>query len=85
MAPKEPSAWTEVLGLRERRYGNFRLDFGVYVPEVKRGGGPTTGWINEYNCHLRRTIGQLMTGSDRSDLWWSLTDERRPPRTPDRP
>jgi hypothetical protein len=76
MAPKEPPAWTEVPGLRERLYGNFRLDFGVHVPEMQRMGVPKSDWINTYNCHLRRTIGQLMTGDDRSDLWWSLEDEQ---------
>jgi hypothetical protein len=77
MAPKEPPAWTEVPGLRERLYGRFRLDFGVYVPEMKRMGVPRSDWINDYNCHLRRTIGQLM-GDERGDLWWSLEDERAP-------
>jgi hypothetical protein len=76
MAPKEPPAWTEVPGLRTRLYGNFRLDFGVHVPEMRRGGTPKSDWINEYNCHLRRTIGQLMASDSRSDLWWSLHDER---------
>jgi uncharacterized protein DUF4304 len=75
MAPKEPPAWTEVPGLRTRLYGNFRLDFGVYVPEMRRSGTPRAAWINEYNCHLRRTMGQLITGDDRSDLWWNLHDD----------
>lgn len=77
MAPKEPPAWTEVPGLRERLYGKFRLDFGVYVPEMRRMGAPVSDWINEYNCQLRWTIGQLL-GDDRTDLWWSLDDQRAP-------
>jgi hypothetical protein len=74
MAPKEPTAWTEVPGLRQRLYGSFRVDFGVYVPEMTRIGRPNSDWINECDCHLRRTAGQLM-GSP-VDLWWSLDDER---------
>lgn len=74
MAPKEPPAWTEVPGLRERLYGSFRLDFGVYVPEMTRSQTPRSLWINDYDCHLRRTIGQLLTGDDSSDLWWALDD-----------
>lgn len=70
--PKEPPAWTEVPGLRERRYGTFRLDFGVFVPEMQRSGSPRSEWINEYNCHLRRTIGQLL--GEPGDLWWPLGD-----------
>lgn len=71
MAPKEPRAWTEIPGLRERRYGAFRLDFGVYVPEMNRGGVPRGPWINDYNCQLRVTIGRLLTG-EHGDFWWSL-------------
>lgn len=71
MAPKEPPAWTEVPGLRERRYGSFRLDFGVYVPEMNRSGVPRSSWVNEYNCQLRQSIGQLLTG-EWTDFWWQL-------------
>ena len=71
--PKEPPAWTEVPGLRERRYGTFRLDFGVYVPEMTRSGNPRSEWVNEYNCDLRRTIGQLLR--EGGDWWWPLSDE----------
>lgn len=78
MAPKEPRAWTEVPGLRERLYGNFRIDTGVYVPEMNRSGAPQSNWVNEYNCQLRFTVGQLLTGDDMSDLWWSLSDPESP-------
>jgi hypothetical protein len=72
-APKEPPAWTEVQGLRERRYGTFRLDFGVYVPQMNRTHMPHSDWINEYDCSIRASIGQLMTG-EWEDLWWDLDD-----------
>jgi hypothetical protein len=73
--PKEPPAWTEVPGLRERLYGTFRLDFGVFVPEMTRSGAPRSDWVNEYNCDLRRTIGQLTRGDDdQGDWWWPLSD-----------
>lgn len=72
--PKEPPAWTEIPGLREQRYGTFRLDFGVYVPEMTRSGSPRSSWVNEYNCDLRRTIGQLLWGDDGGDWWWPLSD-----------
>lgn len=75
MAPKEPPAWTRVPGLRERLYGNVRIDFGVYVPAMKRSGVPKSDWINEYDCQLRRTMGQLMIADGSPDLWWSLGDE----------
>ena len=71
---KEPPAWTEVPGLRERLYGTFRLDFGVYVPEMTRAGAPRSDWVNEYNCDLRKTIGELTRGDDQGDWWWPLSD-----------
>jgi hypothetical protein len=40
MAPFEPPAWTEVPGLRERLYGSFRIDVGVFVAEMNRMGSP---------------------------------------------
>lgn len=73
MAPKEPPAWTEVPGLRERRYGSFRVDFGVHVPEMTRNGAPRGSWINDYDCQLRETVGRLLTG-EWTDFWWRLDD-----------
>jgi hypothetical protein len=75
MAPKEPPAWTEVPGLRERRYGSFRVDFGVYVPEMTRTHTPRSDWINDYDCHLRESVGELLTGTS-VDFWWRLDDPR---------
>jgi len=72
MAPFEPPAWTEVPGLRERRYGGFRLDFGVWVPEMARLGRPRSDWINEYDCQLRATIGRLISPDGNHDFWWDL-------------
>ena len=73
MHPKEPPAWTEVPGLRERGYGTFRLDVGVHVPEMTRSHTPRSSWVNEYDCHLRRTAGQL-AGDELGDRWWPLAD-----------
>lgn len=77
MAPKEPPAWTEIPGLRERRYGSFRLDFGVYVPEMTRNGAPRGSWVNEYDCHVRITVGEL-NGARGGDQWWPLDDSEAP-------
>lgn len=73
MAPFELPAWTEVPGLRERRYGNFRIDLGVWCPEMARLGQPKTEWVNEYNCQLRATIGQMLEPPV-SDFWWPLDE-----------
>ena len=75
MAPKEPPAWTEVPGLRERLYGSFRVDLGVWVPEITRGKQPKPpgAWVNEYDSDLRVGLSQAMTGEFGS-TWWSLED-----------
>lgn len=75
MAPKEPPAWTEVPGLREQLYGHFRIDFGVYIPEMARTHTPRSAWINEYDCHLRRSVGDLMPDRE-GGFWWGLDDPR---------
>ena len=72
--PKEPPAWTEIPGIRERGYGTFRLDFGVFVPEMTRMHGAHSSWVNEPTCDLRMTIGQLIHGNGQGDWWWPLSD-----------
>jgi hypothetical protein len=81
MAPNESPAWTEVPGLRERSYGTFRVDFGVYVPEMNRMHTPSGPWINDYDCNLRRTMGQLMLNTD-AGVWWQSTLPTSPPMSP---
>ncbi len=54
MAPRQPPAWTEVPGLRERLFGSFRLHLGVQVPEMTRIGSPRSEWVDAYQCQLRR-------------------------------
>jgi hypothetical protein len=82
-APKEPPAWTEVPGLRERLYGTFRLDFGVHIPEMDRFHKPRGPWINDYDCNLRRSIGQLIEGDDAPDRWWPLREAQVADRAED--
>jgi hypothetical protein len=65
MAPREPPAWTEVPGLRERVFGSFRLDLGVRVPEMTRTGTTPTTWVDGHQCQLRR-----------AGEWCDLRDER---------
>jgi hypothetical protein len=62
-----------VPGLRERLYGNFRIDVGVFVAEMNRMGSPKTDWMNEYNCQLRRT--QATRSSDQPQAeWWPIAE-----------
>lgn len=69
MAEKEPPAWTEVPGLREREYGSFTLSLGVHVPEMNRMGAPRSDWINDFDAALHPGPGRLIP-----NLRWWLAD-----------
>ena len=54
--------------------GTFRIDFGVYVPEMTRTHASGSSWVNEPTCDLRTTIGDLVYGNGQADWWWPLSD-----------
>jgi hypothetical protein len=72
MGPFEPPGTVEIPGLRENLYGTFTVNLGVYLDEVRRIQDlPQAGnFINDYNCHLRRRLGQLIDPP--ADRWWDL-------------
>jgi hypothetical protein len=59
-----------------RLYGKFTINLGVYLASLARQlyRVPEGEWINEYDCHLRQRIGQLLPAPE--DIWWSLSDAR---------
>jgi hypothetical protein len=74
MGPYDPSGRPEVLaGIRLNLHGLFTVNLGVFVPEMDRGGPPLSSWINDYNCQLRKRIGELMP--EQNDVWWPLDFE----------
>lgn len=55
--------------------GRFTLNLGVYVEALRDQFSPWTkmsAWVNEYNCQLRKRIGQLLPGG--RDTWWQVED-----------
>ena len=78
MLPFEPPAWTEVPGLRERQYGTFAVELGIYVPDMARLGTPRSDWINPWNCQIRPRLGRLMGFEGGADVRWPIMDERAP-------
>jgi hypothetical protein len=61
----------KALGLRGDYYGTFTIRLGVYVPEMVLAESDRPGaWVNEYDCQLRKAIGELLP--DGKDVWWSL-------------
>jgi len=82
MGPFEPPGVVEIPGLRPNLYGQFIVNLGVFVYEVwqldairfKDGMAPShqPTFISEYDCQLRRRVGDL---TDRSpEGWWALSD-----------
>lgn len=73
MGPYEPPGTEEIPPFRLNLYGKFTVNLGVFVPEmvIERGRAPK-GWVNEYNCQLRKRLGELR--STPADVWWSLDD-----------
>lgn len=63
----------ESIGLAGNLYGRFTVNLGVYVAEmVLPGSDHRGGWVNHYDCQLRKRIGELL--ALRKDVWWSLDD-----------
>ncbi len=68
----DPSGKHAVPGLVADLYGRYRINLGVYVPEMNRMGSPRSTWINDYNCQLRWALGDFLQGG--FDQWWDLRD-----------
>ena len=68
----DPSG-THDVGFRRNLYGKFTVNVGVYVPEVDEyttSGGGKRSFVHEYDCCIRRRIGNL--GAGQQDVWWNL-------------
>ena len=68
----DPSGKHAVPGLIPDLYGRYRVNLGVYVPEMIRKGSPRSAWVNDYDCQLRWGLGDFMPGG--FDQWWDLRD-----------
>jgi hypothetical protein len=69
MGRADPPGTFSIPFFREKLYGRFTVNVGVYVPEVGKclahlGGGT---WIQESQCSIRARIGEA---SGKPDLWW---------------
>ena len=59
MEPSPPPGTVELPGLREDLHGLFRVELGVYVPEVARHThGEAGAWVQELDCNLRVGLGE---------------------------
>lgn len=72
LGPYDPSGIHAVPGLVPDLHGRYRVNLGVYVPEMNRGGSPRSNWINDHNCQLRWGLGDFMPGG--FDQCWDLLD-----------
>src|SRR5215471_8464460 len=76
MGPFDPSGTAEIPGLRPNLYGRFTINLGVWLPHLTEPGSQapaqhSTRFINDYNCHLRARIGELLP--EAVDTWWRLS------------
>jgi hypothetical protein len=68
----DPSGKHAVPGLVPALHGRYRVNLGVYVPEMNRMSSPRSTWIHDYDCQLRWGLGDFMPGG--FDRWWDLRD-----------
>lgn len=65
----------EIPGLRESKYGQFTINLGIAVPEIRKVAHPNfavpTFW-KEYECQIRDRLGRLLY---KKDHWWTITDD----------
>jgi len=73
MGPYDPPGTEEIPGLRPNLYGLFAVNLGVYVPQMGDEPKRERNWVNEYDCHLRKRLGELVPPGHH-DLWWSLDE-----------
>jgi hypothetical protein len=75
MGPYEPPGTVEIPPYRRNLYGRFTINLAIFCHDMPTFGPPGRkyDWINEYSCHLRKRIGNLMP--DERDIWWPLEDE----------
>jgi hypothetical protein len=71
MGAFQPPGTPEIPYWRPSRYGRFTINLGVHSPGLELHQR-RTGWVNEYDCQLRRRVGGLLPGG--RDRWWSLDD-----------
>jgi len=76
----DPPGTNYIPWFREKVYGKFTVNVGVYVPEVyaewfrwSKKGAPT--FVDEADCCVRVRLGQL--GPERSDIWWKIEASAR--------
>jgi hypothetical protein len=68
----DPPGTTYIPGLREKLYGKFTVNLGVFVPEVaeQHGGGAPKSFVQEYHCCIRTRLPLL--GPGHREFWWDV-------------
>lgn len=72
------SPWVQIINIQSGKWntpseGTFTLNLGLYVPELHAAteAWPVSGSVKEYDCDVRRRIGELMASAE--DYWWEVT------------
>jgi hypothetical protein len=80
MGSSDPPGANEIPGLKDNLYGKFTVNLGMAFEEMWKvdlssASKPFPPFVNEYECHLRFRLGELMT-DNREDVWWPLRGDR---------
>ena len=72
MGAFDPPGTVEIPGLRPNLYGKFTVNLGVFLQVVMPYDKtpPPKSFVNDYNCHIRRRMGNLCDPP--ADYWWRL-------------
>lgn len=75
MGRSDPPGTTYIPGLRENYHGLFRVNLGVYVPEVALYlyGFEAKSWVLEPECCVRTQLGE--TCAEDGGIWWCATND----------
>jgi len=79
MGAFNPPGTVEIPGLRPNLYGKFTVNLGVFLEAVMPYDKtpPPKSFVNDYNCHIRRRIGELLDNPQ--DCWWPLDPQTAVP------
>ena len=75
MGSSEPPGTYEIPGFKDNLHGTFTVNLGIAFEEMWKidlssASKPFPPFVNEYECHVRFRLGELMTPNE--DVWWPL-------------
>jgi hypothetical protein len=78
MGSSDPPGTYEIPAIKDNLYGKFTVNLGIAFEEMWKidllsASKAFPPFLNEYECHVRLRLGQLMTPNE--DAWWPLVGD----------